>query len=145
MFVFCDVCLVLIFLSPQLTLHLSVVRVTIVISCVCVWVVWRRVAVTLVTPSLLTNQLATVSLGYLFVHHHKLSHTPSHCTHPHTTHTLTLHTSSHFKHTRTDVNECEENPCGQICTDLEGGYECSCGQGYRVMLDGSCEGTFVCI
>ncbi len=61
------------------------------------------------------------------------------------THTLTLHTSSHFKHTRTDVNECEENPCGQICTDLEGGYECSCGQGYRVMLDGSCEGTFVCI
>ena len=37
-----------------------------------------------------------------------------------------------------DVNECEtedSNNCDQICTNTEGGYECSCGAGTRLSED----------
>ncbi len=42
--------------------------------------------------------------------------------------------------TLTDINECQENPCEQICTDLEGGYECSCREGYQLLPGGRCTG-----
>lgn len=33
----------------------------------------------------------------------------------------------------TDVDECRENPCGPgaLCTNLPGGYECSCPSGFQ--------------
>ncbi len=40
----------------------------------------------------------------------------------------------------TDINECLEDPCEQICTDLEGGYECSCREGYQLLSGGRCTG-----
>ena len=39
-----------------------------------------------------------------------------------------------------DINQCQENPCEQICTDLEGGYECSCREGYQLLPGGRCTG-----
>ena len=42
-----------------------------------------------------------------------------------------------------DINQCQENPCEQICTDLEGGYECSCREGYQLLPGGRCTGERV--
>ncbi len=38
----------------------------------------------------------------------------------------------------TDVNECEEessNDCEQICTNIEGGFKCSCTEGLFLAAD----------
>ena len=40
----------------------------------------------------------------------------------------------------TDINECLEDPCEQICVDLAGGYECSCREGYELLPGGRCTG-----
>ena len=40
-----------------------------------------------------------------------------------------------------DTNECEANPCDQICKNTEGSFDCSCFMGYRLQEDGrSCLG-----
>ncbi len=48
-----------------------------------------------------------------------------------------------LKYLLTDINECQENPCEQICIDLEGGYECSCREGYQLLPGGRCTGESV--
>ena len=43
-----------------------------------------------------------------------------------------------------DINECLFNMdnCSQVCTNTEGGFACSCGDGYTLGEDGtSCEGV----
>ena len=43
-----------------------------------------------------------------------------------------------------DINECLLNMdnCSQVCTNTEGGFACSCGDGYTLGEDGtSCEGV----
>ena len=45
-----------------------------------------------------------------------------------------------------DIAECDEGNggCEQICTNIEGSYECSCRNGY--VLDGNghnCSGTYI--
>ena len=46
----------------------------------------------------------------------------------------------------TDIDECSLNAtlCGQLCTNTDGGYTCSCENGYQ-LIDGSseCEGIFM--
>ena len=45
----------------------------------------------------------------------------------------------------TDINECLLNMdnCSQVCTNTEGGFTCSCRDGYTLGEDGtSCEGVF---
>ena len=45
-----------------------------------------------------------------------------------------------------DVNECLLNMdnCSQVCTNTEGGFTCSCRDGYTLGEDGtSCEGEFL--
>lgn len=48
------------------------------------------------------------------------------------------------EHCETDVDECEktEMPCpiGQICTNTNGSFTCSCPIGYLKESDGTCEG-----
>ena len=42
-----------------------------------------------------------------------------------------------------DIDECAENTdgCEQMCTDTDGSFECSCGDGFSVSSDGkSCDG-----
>ena len=40
-----------------------------------------------------------------------------------------------------DVDECLENPCGQLCTNTDGSFDCSCMSGYEILDDGhTCEG-----
>ena len=39
------------------------------------------------------------------------------------------------------IEACSSNPCGQICTVIDGGFECSCMEGFVLEPDGtSCEG-----
>ena len=38
-----------------------------------------------------------------------------------------------------DVNECDDSPCDQLCTNTDGSYECSCGDGYEITDEGSCD------
>ncbi len=43
----------------------------------------------------------------------------------------------------TDVNECQASNggCGQMCTNAEGSFQCSCREGYFLTADNlSCEG-----
>ena len=43
-----------------------------------------------------------------------------------------------------DINECEDDNggCSHNCTNTEGNFECSCGDGYKLDSDGStCAGT----
>lgn len=49
------------------------------------------------------------------------------CTHKHTRRDVPANVSN------TDMDECKENPCGPgaQCTNLPGGYECSCPSGFR--------------
>ena len=44
----------------------------------------------------------------------------------------------------TDINECaNSNPCEQNCINTDGGYNCSCKNGYTLNEDGySCNGIF---
>ena len=45
----------------------------------------------------------------------------------------------------TDINECgvSNGGCSHICTNTEGGFECSCRVGYTLDSDRkSCSGTF---
>ena len=44
-----------------------------------------------------------------------------------------------------DIDECkQDNECTQICTNLEGGYKCSCRDGYRLANDSvTCLGKYV--
>ena len=48
-----------------------------------------------------------------------------------------------------DVDECaeaDEGGCEHTCTNYEGGYYCSCNDGYRLMGDDkSCEGTNIMV
>ena len=44
------------------------------------------------------------------------------------------------------MNECLRNNggCGHICQNTEGGYECSCRQGYSLLQDHhTCQGKYV--
>ena len=41
-----------------------------------------------------------------------------------------------------DVNECDESPCEQRCNNTEGSYECSCGDGYEITDEGSCDSKY---
>lgn len=44
----------------------------------------------------------------------------------------------------TDINECDEIPCHQICSNTPGSYQCSCHNGYT--LDGIfCTGKCMCM
>ena len=36
----------------------------------------------------------------------------------------------------TDVNECQRNPCGQLCINTEGSFKCSCMSGFELQTDG---------
>lgn len=48
---------------------------------------------------------------------------------------------SFFTH-HSDVDECLNTPCGQLCRNTEGSFECSCMSGYELQEDGhSCEGN----
>jgi hypothetical protein len=38
--------------------------------------------------------------------------------------------------TSTDIDECDEEPCDDICINTPGSYSCSCGSGYSLLLDG---------
>ena len=39
------------------------------------------------------------------------------------------------------IDACGSNPCDQICTVIDGGFECSCMEGFVLESDGtSCEG-----
>ena len=41
-----------------------------------------------------------------------------------------------------DVDECEESPCEQWCTDTEGSFFCSCNSGFMLSSDRlQCNGT----
>lgn len=31
---------------------------------------------------------------------------------------------------KSDVNECASNPCGQVCENMKGSYECRCADGF---------------
>lgn len=35
-----------------------------------------------------------------------------------------------LKLVRVDTDECLQNPCGQVCINFYGGFECSCTEGY---------------
>ena len=37
-----------------------------------------------------------------------------------------------------DIDECETNPCDQLCTNLVGSYNCSCNNGYQLVNDTEC-------
>ena len=40
-----------------------------------------------------------------------------------------------------DVNECDDEPCDQKCTNTRGSFTCGCGAGYRLNDDGrTCSG-----
>ncbi len=40
------------------------------------------------------------------------------------------------------MNECLNNPCGQLCTNTDGSFDCSCMSGYALQDDGyDCEGN----
>ena len=40
-----------------------------------------------------------------------------------------------------DVNECLRNPCGQLCTNTRGSFECDCISGFELQPDGkTCQG-----
>ena len=54
-----------------------------------------------------------------------------------------LHVNKSCPQPSTDINECQEDPCEQICTDLERGYECSCREGYQLLPGGRCTGEGV--
>ncbi len=46
-----------------------------------------------------------------------------------------------LKLVRVDTDECLQNPCGQVCTNFYGGFECSCTEGYllgpnRILCNG---------
>ena len=42
-----------------------------------------------------------------------------------------------------DVNECQQSICAQVCNNTEGGYSCGCNPGYTLAEDGtSCNGKF---
>jgi len=42
-----------------------------------------------------------------------------------------------------DIDECLSSPCGQICTNTAGSYQCSCNNGYELDSDGiTCDGMF---
>ncbi len=48
-----------------------------------------------------------------------------------------------FTNCTTDIDECAEDSdgCGQVCTNTEGSFECSCNSGYELNGDGStCNG-----
>lgn len=32
----------------------------------------------------------------------------------------------------TDVNECDDQPCDQLCDNTDGGFECRCNEGYML-------------
>ena len=39
------------------------------------------------------------------------------------------------------IDACSSNPCDQICTVIDGGFECSCMEGFVLESNGrSCEG-----
>ena len=39
------------------------------------------------------------------------------------------------------IDACSSNPCGQICTVVDRGFECSCMEGFVLESDGTtCEG-----
>lgn len=45
-----------------------------------------------------------------------------------------------------DINECfEQDPthnCDQFCNNTDGGFSCSCEEGYVLINDSKCEGTY---
>ena len=45
-----------------------------------------------------------------------------------------------------DIDECASNatnPCNQMCTNNNGGFECSCMIGFQLQSDGfTCEGEY---
>ena len=47
----------------------------------------------------------------------------------------------------TDHDECENNThhCNHTCHNTQGGYYCSCYDGYRLVNTHSCEGIDECI
>ena len=48
----------------------------------------------------------------------------------------------------TDIDECQNSNghCAHLCTNLDGGFACSCQPGYQLQADRkSCTGTFYCL
>ena len=39
-----------------------------------------------------------------------------------------------------DVNECDNNPCDQLCTNTDGSYTCSCRAGFTKDANEKCQG-----
>lgn len=53
-----------------------------------------------------------------------------------------LHVCMHPIFLSTDVDECLNTPCGQLCTNTDGSFECSCMSGYKLQEDRrTCEGN----
>ncbi len=43
-----------------------------------------------------------------------------------------------------DQDECQNDPCEQVCINNEGSFTCSCNTGYELQEDrSSCEGPYV--
>ncbi|KAL4596050.1 hypothetical protein ACB092_12G136200 [Castanea dentata] len=46
--------------------------------------------------------------------------------------------NAYIDNTCTDINECERyKPCNQTCQNTEGGYNCSCSKGYKLISEGN--------
>ena len=46
----------------------------------------------------------------------------------------------------TDIDECLQQPCDQVCNDTDGGFECSCNDGYELAMDeAKCNGMEILI
>lgn len=44
-----------------------------------------------------------------------------------------------------DINECDNSPCSQICTNTEGSYSCSCNDGFLLSNTSECTDYDECL
>ena len=51
---------------------------------------------------------------------------------------------SQFNMFFSDINECKNNMCSQVCINLPGSYNCSCQEGYNLQSDGHCKAEGMC-
>ena len=46
----------------------------------------------------------------------------------------------YFQRLFSDINECANNPCDQVCTDTPGSYTCACRAGFIMDANQKCQG-----